>query len=358
MTATPPGLFSPLTVRGVTLRNRIAVAAMCQYSSVDGLATDWHLVHLGARAAGGAGLVITEATAVSPEGRISPQDLGIWSDDQLPGLQRITEFVHAQGAVSGIQLAHAGRKASTQAPWHGRAAVTPKDGGWPVLGPGTEPYNDVYPVPSALDPAGLRKVVDDFRSAAKRALAAGFEVAEVHGAHGYLLHQFLSPLTNTRTDEYGGDLVGRSRLLREVVAAVREVWPHDKPVFVRLSATDWADEGWDVEETAQLVPLLAELGVDLIDTSSGGNISRQQIPVGPGYQVAFADRLRQAGIATGAVGLITAPEQADQIIRTGQADLILLARELLRDPNWPLRAAQRLGVDASELIPKQYQRAW
>lgn len=352
-------LFAPLTLRGLTLRNRIAVAPMCQYSSVDGFAEDWHLVHLGARATGGAGLVITEATAVSPEGRISPNDLGIWRDDHVAGLRRITDFLRAHGAASGIQLAHAGRKASTHRPWEGRAAVAPGQGGWQVVGPGTEPFADGYPVPVALDRAGLAKVVRDFRAAATRALAAGFDVVEVHAAHGYLLHQFLSPLTNTREDEYGGDLEGRSRLLREVVVSVRAVWPADLPLLVRVSATDWAPGGWDVDETAELVAQLRDLGVDLVDTSSGGNIATQQISVGPGYQVPFAARLRdEAGLPSGAVGLITVPEQADHVVRTGQADLVLLGRELLRDPNWPIRAAKTLGADATDVVPNQYVRAW
>lgn len=357
--AEPASLFTPLALRGLTLRNRIAVAAMCQYSSVDGFAEDWHLVHLGARATGGAGLVITEATAVSPEGRISPHDLGIWRDDHVAGLRRITDFLRAHGAAPGIQLAHAGRKASTHRPWEGRSAVAAGEGGWQVVGPGTEPFADGYPVPAALDHAGLAKVVRDFRAAATRALDARFDVVEVHAAHGYLLHQFLSPLTNTRDDEYGGDLDGRSRLLREVVTAVREVWPADRPLLVRVSATDWAPGGWDVDETAELVATLRDLGVDLVDTSSGGNIATQQISVGPGYQVPFAARLRdETGLPSGAVGLITEPAQADHVVRTGQADLVLLGRELLRDPNWPIRAAKALGADASAVVPNQYARAW
>lgn len=357
--ADPASLFAPLTLRGLTLRNRIAVAPMCQYSSEDGFVADWHLVHLGARATGGAGLVITEATAVSAEGRISPQDLGIWSDDHVAGLRRVTDFLRAHGAASGIQLAHAGRKASTHRPWEGGAAVSPQEGGWQVVGPGTESFAGNYPTPEALDAAGLAKVVGEFRAAAARALAAGFDVVEVHAAHGYLLHQFLSPLTNTRDDEYGGDLEGRSRLLREVVTAVREVWPADRPLFVRVSATDWAPGGWDIDETAELVGRLRELGVDLVDTSSGGNVRTQRIVVGPGYQVPFAARLRaDAGLPSGAVGLITSPEQADHVVRTGQADLVLLGRELLRDPNWPIRAAKALRADTAGLIPDQYLRAW
>ena len=349
-------LFAPLSLREVTLGNRIAVSPMCQYSAVDGVANDWHLVHLGARAVGGAGLVLTEAVSVSPEGRISPQDLGLWHDGQIDGLARITRFVRAQGAVSGTQLAHAGRKASARRPWEGNGSVLPADGGWQPIGPTTEPFGPEFAVPAAVTQDDLRRIIADFASAAARALAAGFELVEVHGAHGYLVHEFLSPLSNTRTDEYGGSFANRTRLLREIVAAVRQVWPERLPLIVRLSCTDWTPGGWDPEQTVALVRELAGLGVDLVDCSSGGNVASAQMPLGPGYQTAFAAQVRRdAGVATGAVGLITSPQQADHIIRTGQADLVLLAREMLRDPHWPLHAAQALGQAVP--WPPQYVRA-
>jgi 2,4-dienoyl-CoA reductase-like NADH-dependent reductase (Old Yellow Enzyme family) len=352
-----PSLFDPLVLRDVTLRNRIAVAPMCQYSSTDGHATDWHLVHLGARATGGAGLVLTEATAVTPEGRISPQDLGIWDDAHVPMLRRIVEFVHAQGAVAGIQLAHAGRKASTARPWDGGLPVGPEQGGWrPVLGPSAIPFGEGYPEPEALDRAGIARVVDAFAAAARRAREAGFRVAEVHAAHGYLLHAFLSPLANRRDDAYGGSFENRARLVCEVVEAVRGAWAPGDPVLVRLSATDWHDEGWTADDSVRLSRLLAPLGVDLVDCSSGGIVPRVRIPVGPGYQVHLAERVRrEAGMPSGAVGLLTSAAQCDTIVRTGQADLVLLARELLRDPHWPLHAAAELGVAAP--WPPQYLRA-
>ncbi|MDO9357006.1 MAG: NADH:flavin oxidoreductase/NADH oxidase [Solirubrobacteraceae bacterium] len=351
----PATLFTPLTLRGLELRNRIVVSPMCQYSSTDGFATDWHVVHLGSRAVGGAGLVITEATAVSPEGRISPQDLGLWDDAHVDALARINAFAHEQGAATGVQLAHAGRKASTYRPWDGDGEV-PESDRWQTVAPSAIPFADHYPKPVALDEGGITKVIDDFRAAAARANAAGFDVVEVHAAHGYLLSEFLSPLSNQRDDEYGGDLEGRSRLLLEVVGAVREVWSATKPVFVRLSAHEWVDGGMTPADYAELVPQLLDLGVDLLDVSSGGNVAKAKIPVGPGYQVSFAAELREAGSATGAVGLITSPEQADNIVRTGQADLVLLARELLRDPYWPLRAAKALR--ATPDAPDQYARAW
>ncbi|MFA9438430.1 NADH:flavin oxidoreductase/NADH oxidase [Uliginosibacterium sp. sgz301328] len=353
----PPHLFSPIALRQLELRNRIAVSPMCMYSSQDGLANEWHLVHLGARAAGGAGLVICEATAVSPEGRISPSDLGLWNDAQTDALKRVVDFVRGQGAVAGVQLAHAGRKASTWPPGAGNGAVPEAKGGWQVVAPSAIPFADSYPMPEALDHAGIRKVVDDFVAAAHRAIAAGFEVVEVHAAHGYLLHQFMSPFSNQRDDDYGGSFDNRVRLAREVVRAVRAVWPDGLPVFVRLSATDWAQEGgWTPDDAVRLAALLREDGADLIDTSSGGTLARADIPLGPGYQTAFAARVRhEAGIASGAVGLITDPAQADHIIRTGQADIVLLARELLRDPYWPLHAAQALGHEQS--WPTQYLRA-
>ena len=349
-------LFEPLTLRGVTLNNRIVVSPMCQYSATDGFANDWHLVHLGSRAVGGAGLIIQEATAVSPEGRISPEDLGIWQDEHVPILRRINEFILAQGSVPGVQLAHAGRKASTYRPWSGEGAVPENAGGWPVVGPSALAFSDNYPQPTALDAAGIQKVIADFRAAARRSLAAGFRVVELHAAHGYLLHEFLSPLSNQRTDEYGGSFENRIRLLLEVVAATREVWPEELPLIVRISATDWTAGGWNDDEAVQLATVLKGRGVDLIDCSTGGNVPKASIPVSPGYQVQFAERIRkEAGIMTGAVGLITTPAEAEAILTTGQADLVLLAREFLREPYFPLFAAQELGAEMP--WPAQYERA-
>jgi 2,4-dienoyl-CoA reductase-like NADH-dependent reductase (Old Yellow Enzyme family) len=350
-------LFEPLAIRGVTLRNRVAVSPMCQYSCTNGLANDWHFVHLGSRAVGGAGLVFTEAAAVVPEGRISPQDLGIWTDAHAEALARVARFITEQGGIAGIQLAHAGRKASTYRPWEGNGAVPPAQGGWSnVLAPSAVPFAQNYPAPKALTEEGIQAVVDAFAQAARRACAAGFRVVEIHAAHGYLLHEFLSPLSNHRQDRHGGSFDNRTRLLREVVAAVRRVWPEENALFVRISATDWAAGGWDIEHSVELARQLAPLGVDLIDCSSGGNVPQVKIPVGPGYQTAFAERIRrEASVLTGAVGLVTSPAQADHIIRSGQADLVLLARELLRDPYWPLRAARELGQPIS--WPAQYLRA-
>jgi 2,4-dienoyl-CoA reductase-like NADH-dependent reductase (Old Yellow Enzyme family) len=351
-----PHLFEPFTVRGVTFPNRIFVSPMCQYSSEDGLPNSWHLVHLGSRAVGGAALVMTEATAVTAEGRISPEDLGIWSDAHAEALRPIVAFVRQQGRVSGMQLAHAGRKGSTARPWSGHGAVTATDGGWTPVGPGQVPFAANYPVPDALDAAGIGAIVAAFRSAARRALAIGVEVAEVHAAHGYLLHEFLSPLSNSRTDAYGGSFDNRVRLCLEVVDAVRAEWPESLPVFVRISATDWVEGGWDIEQSVALARLLKARGVDLIDCSSGGNVARATIPVGPGYQVPFAEQVRrEAGIATGAVGLITTPEAANAIITSGRADCVFLARQLLRDPYWPLHAAEALGHAID--WPPQYLRA-
>ncbi len=352
-------LFSPLTLRGLTLRNRVAVSPMCQYSSEDGFANDWHLVHLGSRAVGGAGLVLTEAAAVEARGRISPQDLGIWKDAHVDFLKRITRFVSGHGAVPGIQLAHAGRKASTYRPWaEGRGEVPRAEGGWPVVGPGAEPFLESYPQPTALGEAELKEIIEAFAEAAGRAAEAGFKVAELHAAHGYLLHSFLSPLVNTRSDRYGGSFENRARLLLETTDAVRAVWPEDLPLFVRISASDWAGGGWTVEDSVALARLLKARGVDLIDCSSGGAVPGVDIPVGPGYQLPFASRVkREAGVPTGAVGMITEPEQADRIIREGGADVVLLARELLRDPYWPLHAAKALGVEVKPLWEPQYQRA-
>ncbi|HEY0232264.1 MAG TPA: NADH:flavin oxidoreductase/NADH oxidase [Dokdonella sp.] len=348
-------LFDPLTIGNVTLRNRIAVSPMCEYSAVDGVPSDWHLVHLGSRAVGGAGLVLTEATAVSPEGRISPGDTGLWNEAQLAAWTRIAAFVSEHGAAPGIQLAHAGRKASTELPWRGGKAL--QSGAWSVVAPSALAFADDYPMPQALDSAGIAKVIADFRAAAVRAKAAGFALIEIHAAHGYLLHEFLSPLSNQRKDGYGGSLEHRARLLREVVAAVREVWPQPAPLIVRVSATDWVDGGWDIDECVELARWLKQDGVDLIDVSSGGLSPLQKIALTPGYQVPFAARIRrEAGIATGAVGLITQAKQADEIVARGDADLVLLAREMLRDPYFPRRAAQEL--DQKITPPVQYQRAW
>ena len=349
-------LFSPLKLRGLTLANRIAVSPMCQYSCEDGFASDWHLVHLGSRAIGGAGLVIMEATAVAPEGRISPQDHGIWKDAHIEKLRQITAFCQAQGSHAGIQLAHAGRKASMSAPWLGEKMVPPGEGGWPTVAPSAIPFAPHYSQPAALSLEGIQRIVADFRAAAVRSLAAGFDVIEIHAAHGYLLHEFLSPLSNQRIDQYGGSFDNRIRALVQVVDAVREVWPGTHPLFVRISATDWAEGGWNIEESVELAKVLGGRGVDLIDASSAALIPGVKVPVGPGYQVPFAERIRrEAGIATGAVGMITDPAQADQIIRHGQADLVFLARELLRDPYWPMHAAARLGKAVR--WPVQYLRA-
>ena len=350
-------LFTPLSLRGATLRNRVGVSPMCQYSSRDGFADEWHFVHLGQFAVGGAALVMTEATAVVPEGRISPQDLGIWDDAHVPALARITRFIDGQGAVPGMQLAHAGRKASTRRPWEGHGAVDPADGGWTnVMAPSAVPFAAGYPMPQALTLDGIAAVVAAFRAAAGRALAAGFRLLEVHAAHGYLLHQFLSPLSNRRDDAYGGSLANRARLCLEVVAAIREVVPDALPLSVRISATDWAEGGWSVDESVQLATWLKAAGVDIVDVSSGGLARGQRIALGPGYQVPFARQVREgAGVPTAAVGLITGPEQAEAIIRDGQADLVLLARELLRQPHWPLLAAHAL--DATITWPSQYERA-
>jgi 2,4-dienoyl-CoA reductase-like NADH-dependent reductase (Old Yellow Enzyme family) len=351
-----PHLFDTLPLRSLTLSNRIVVSPMCQYSSSDGYSNDWHFVHLASRAVGGAALVMTEATAVTPDGRISPQDLGIYHEGHVAGLARCVDFIHSQKALAGTQLAHAGRKGSTARPWEGGGALTPAQGGWPPVGPTAEPFAANYPTPRALDLAGIAAVVDAFRVAAQRALQAGFDVVEIHAAHGYLIHEFFSPLVNTRTDDYGGSFDNRIRLCLEVVDAVRSVWPDRLPLFVRISATDWKEGGWNIEQAVRLARRLKEHGVDLVDCSSGGAVPDQQITVAPGYQVPFADRIRHdANIATGAVGLITKAEQADTIISQGQADIVLLARELLRDPYWPLHAANQLGKWVP--WPAQYLRA-
>lgn len=351
-------LLEPCTFRQLTLRNRIAVSPMCQYSSVDGLANDWHLVHLGSRAVGGAGLVITEATAVTADGRITPEDLGLWHDEQIEPLQRITRFITSQGAVAGIQLAHAGRKASTWRPWLGKHGSVPQsEGGWTPWAPSPIAFDPTYTKPVQLSESQIQEVIAAFVAAAKRALVAGFKVVEVHAAHGYLLHQFLSPISNQRQDQYGGSFENRIRLTLEVTQAIREVWPEELPLFVRVSATDWVEDGWNPDETVELARRLKDLGVDLIDVSSGGTAANAEIPVGPGYQTRFAERVRkESGIATGTVGMITEPAQAEHILRTGQADIILLARELLRDPYWPLHADDDLGGRLATW-PAQYQRA-
>ena len=350
-------LFEPYSQRSVTLRNRIVVSPMCQYSATDGLPDHWHFAHLGSRAVGGAGAVITEATAVSPEARISAYDTGIWNDAQVEAWKPIAAFIAAHGAVPGTQLAHAGRKASVWRPWEGGSSLPADKGAWQTVAPSAIPFDHDWHVPQALDAAGIRKVIADFRAAAERALRAGFKLIELHGAHGYLLHQFLSPLSNHRTDAYGGSFENRTRLVREVIVAVREVWPADLPLWLRISATDWAEGGWNIDESVRLAGELKALGVDLVDVSSGGLVPHVKIPVGPGYQVPFAARIRQeTKIATGAVGLITEPAQADGIIAGGAADVVLIARASLRDPYFPRRAAQELG--ASIIAPEQYQRAW
>jgi 2,4-dienoyl-CoA reductase-like NADH-dependent reductase (Old Yellow Enzyme family) len=353
----PADLFSPLQIREVRFRNRIGVSPMCEYSSVDGFANDWHMVHLGSRAVGGAALVMTEAAAVQPWGRISPADLGIWRDDHIPMLARIFRFIEDHGAVPAMQLAHAGRKASTAAPWDGGGRVDEPEGGWrPIFAPSAIPFSSSSITPESLDEHGIAGIVRAFADAAKRALEAGAKVIEIHSAHGYLLHEFLSPLSNTRDDRYGGSFENRTCFLREAVHAIRQTWPASLPLFVRISASDWAEGGWTIQDSVCLAKQLQPLGVDLIDCSSGGIAPGISIPAGPGYQVPFAEQIRQqAGIATAAVGMITEPEQADQVIRSGQANMVFLARELLRDPYWPLRAADQLRQNGP--WPKQYLRA-
>lgn len=349
-------LFTPLRIRSLELKNRIVVSPMCQYSSEDGYANDWHLVHLGSRAVGGAGLVFTEATAVSPEGRISPGDLGIWKDDHIHFLKRIAEFIEAQGSVPGMQLAHAGRKSSQQVSWKGGEALTPGKGGWLTLAPSAVPFKEGDLVPAGLSVDEIQRIIGDFAAAAERALKAGFRVIELHGAHGYLIHEFLSPLSNFRTDQYGGSFENRIRFLTEIVTAVRKVWPDALPLFVRISATDWVENGWTASDSVSLAKALKSRGVDLIDCSTGGNSPGVRIPLGPLYQTGFAQQVKaSAGILTGAVGLITTAEEANGIIRDNKADLVLMARELLRDPYFPLRAARELGADTS--WPVQYERA-
>jgi 2,4-dienoyl-CoA reductase-like NADH-dependent reductase (Old Yellow Enzyme family) len=352
-------LFDPLKIRDIKFRNRIVVSPMCMYSSKDGYANEWHVVHLASRAVGGSALVMTEAAAVEPRGRISPVDLGIYKDEHVEKLAEINGLIKSNGAVPGIQLAHAGRKAGTPPPWVGGGPLTPEQRGWPeIVAPSALPFTDGYCTPKALSVAEIAQVVNSFAQAAKRSLDAGFEVIELHGAHGYLIHQFLSPVSNHRTDEYGGSFESRTRFAKDIAKAVRKVWPERLPLFFRFSCTDWiAEGGWDIEQSIELAKQVKDLGVDLIDCSSGGNLATATIPLGPGYQTPFAERIRkESGILTGAVGMITSPVQADHIIGTGQADMVILARELLRDPYWPRRAAKELGHELSG--PPQYARAW
>lgn len=357
MAHTMPHLFEPLRIRGVEFPHRILVSPMCQYSSPNGFAQDWHLVHLGSRAVGRAAAVLTEAAAVTASGRISPVDLGLWSDAHMEPLERIFAFIAAQGSIPGMQLAHAGRKASTREPWRGGKPLAPDEGGWsPIAGPSAIAFAEGYQVPHALTTAEIAAVVDAFAAAAKRAHSAGARVIEIHAAHGYLLNSFLSPLSNRRTDAYGGTFANRTRIVCEVVTSVRKVWPDSLPLFIRISVTDWAEGGWTVEDSVDLARLVHGLGVDLVDCSSGGNVAGVRILVGPGYQTAFAGRIRrESGVPTGAVGMITDPAQADTIVRSGQADVVFLARQFLRDPYWPLLAARALGHDIQ--WPPQYDRA-
>ncbi len=351
-------LFSPLTIRDITFRNRIAVSPMCQYSSEDGFASDWHLVHLGSRAVGGAALVMAEASAVEARGRIAPGDLGIWKDEHIEPLARITAFLRKQGAVAGIQLAHAGRKASTNVPWENGGAFIPEsEGGWRTVAPSPIPFQETDEPPIELSKSDIRGIVDSFGAAARRAVAAGFQVIEIHAAHGYLINEFLSPLSNQRRDEYGGSFENRVRFAVETAKAIRGEWPDSLPLFIRISASDWVEGGWTIDDSVNLAGVLKPLGVDLVDCSSGGAVPHAKIPVGPGYQVGFAERIRRdTGILTGAVGMITEPEQADGIIRDGRADMILMARQFLRDPYFPLHAAKALGVQIAS--PVQYGRAF
>ena len=357
---TEPLLFKPITLKRITFNNRIVVSPMCQYSSVDGLANDWHFVHLGSRAVGGAGLIIAEATAVEPRGRISPDDLGIWGEEHIKPLQKITRFIKEHGSVPGIQLAHAGRKASTYAPWKGKGYIHEHEGGWEVVAPSPLPYAANFGMPHALTTDEIQNIVNRFRDAAVRALEAGFEMIEIHAAHGYLLHQFLSSYSNKRDDQYGGSFNNRTRFLMEVIAAVRSVWPDDYPLWMRISATEWLEHldapSWTLEDSILLSRLLKKAGVDVIDVSSGGNAPEQKIKLSPGYQVPFSEAIRkETGIATAAVGLITEPQQAEHILQDGRADFIAMARGLLRHPYWPLHAADALGAEIS--WPSQYERA-
>ena len=349
-------LFSPLRIKDTILKNRIVLSPMCQYSAVDGYANDWHLVHLGSRAAGGTGLIIQEATAISPEGRITPSDLGLYHEDHIEKLQQITGFIHQQGSIAGIQIAHAGRKAGCAEPWKGGKQLGTRNKGWETVSSSAFAFNPEDETPHELDDAGIRKILSDFENAAERAFHAGYRVLEIHAAHGYLLHQFLSPLSNHRKDQYGGKFENRIRLLTEVVAAVQRVWPYNLPLFVRISTTDWAEGGWNPGEAVRLVGLLKEMGVDLIDCSSGGLVPYQKIPLAPGYQVQFSEKIRkEAGILTSAIGLITTAHQAEEILQRKAADLIMLGRELLREPYFPLKAAAILGDETT--WPLQYIRS-
>jgi 2,4-dienoyl-CoA reductase-like NADH-dependent reductase (Old Yellow Enzyme family) len=348
-------LFSPLVIKNVTLKNRIVMSPMCQYSATDGFTNDWHMVHLGSRAVGGTGLIIAEATAVSPEGRISPGDLGLWKEEHIQGFRRIVSFIHSHGAVAGIQLAHAGRKASCALPNEGGKQLDEKQGGWQTVGPSNIPFSAGERAPESLSKEAIGKVVSDFKDAARRALAAGFKVVEIHSAHGYLLHEFLTPLSNQRKDEYGGSFENRILLLRQVITAVKSVWPAENPLFVRISSTDWTEGGWTLEESVKLAYILKDMGVDLIDCSSGGNVTNAKIPFGPGFQIPFSEALRKTGIMTGAVGLITTAGQAELILQEEKADLVFLGRELLRNPYFPLYAARELGSDIT--WPLQYIRS-
>ena len=348
-------LFAPLAIKNVILKNRIVVSPMCQYSATDGYANDWHLVHLGSRATGGAGLIMAEATAVLPEGRITQGDLGIWDDSFIPALKRIAEFIHSRGAVSGIQLAHAGRKASCAVPWEGGKQLNITKGGWQTVAPSAIPFNSDDRIPAALDEDGIQKIIHGFAKAAKRALQAGFKVTEIHSAHGYLLFEFLSPLSNHRTDQYGGSFENRTRLLLQVVDAVKSAWPAENPLFVRISSTEWVERGWIPDDSVKLALLLKAKGVDLIDCSSGGNAPYATIPASPGFQVQFSEAIRKTGILTGAVGLITSAQQAEAILMEDRADLIFFGREMLRNPYFPLQAARELGADIT--WPAQYLRS-
>ena len=351
-----PHLFTPLKLRSITLKNRIVVSPMCQYSSIDGFANDWHFVHLGSRAVGGAALVFTEATAVTPEGRISPHDLGIWKDEHIEQLKKTTHFIEQQGSVPGMQLAHAGRKASVTEPWNGDHLVPVSDGGWKTVGPSAIAFSNEKDTPIELTEAAIDKIVTAFKTAAARALQAGFKVLEIHGAHGYLINEFLSPLSNKRTDKYGGSFENRTRFLIEIIQAIRNVWPEDYPLFLRISASDWTEDGWTIADSVALAEVVKNKGIDLIDCSSGGVVPGVKIPAKPNYQVPFAEAVRKTGVPTGAVGIIVAPEQAEEILANGQADLIIMARELLRDPYFPLRAARESGYDEMKW-PVQYERA-
>jgi 2,4-dienoyl-CoA reductase-like NADH-dependent reductase (Old Yellow Enzyme family) len=348
-------LFSPLQIKGITLKNRIVVSPMCQYSATDGFVDDWHFVHLGSRAVGGAGLIITEAMSVSPEGRISAGDLGLWKDEHIAPIRRITDFIHQQGSVAGVQLAHAGYKASSAEPWLGGKYVSTEEGGWQPVSPSATLLTDQKTYSKELTKIDIEQIIEDFKLAAKRAIEAGFKVIEIHAAHGYLLNEFLSPVANKRTDEFGGSFDNRSRTLMMVIEAVKEVVPAETPLFVRISASDWRADGWNIEDSVRLSVILKEIGVDLIDCSSGGFVAPKEIPIAPNYQVPFAEEIKvKVGIKTGAVGLITSAEQANEIIRSGKADLVFLARESLRNPYFPQNAAQELGFDIE--LPNQYLR--